>query len=96
MLRLIFHKLLFNTQVLYIQKAFADGSSANIKVSETHQSKILQLGGFFSLKSILNPGQGKLIMYKIKETAIENEDILASPVETGLQIRRSKNFLLLL
>ena len=34
-------------------------------------------------------------MYKIKETAIENKDILASPVETDLKIR-AKNFLFLL
>ena len=41
------HKsLLTNTQVSKIRKAFANVSSANIKFSKTHLSRITQLGGF--------------------------------------------------
>ena len=41
------HKLLLtDTQVSKISKAFANGSSANIKFSTTHLSKIVQLGRF--------------------------------------------------
>ena len=41
------HKLLLtDTQVSEIRKAFANGSSANIKFSKTQLSKIVQFGGF--------------------------------------------------
>ena len=40
------HKLLTNTQVSKICKAFANGSSANIKVSKIQLSKMLQQGRF--------------------------------------------------
>ena len=41
------HKLLLtNTQVLRIRKSFANGSSANIKISITQLHKIGQSGGF--------------------------------------------------
>ena len=48
------HKLiLIDTQVSEIRKAFANGSSANIKSLKTQLSKIVQLGGFlFSPPSI--------------------------------------------
>ena len=40
------HKLLLNhTQVLRIRKAFANGSSANIKFSKSQLSKMIQSGG---------------------------------------------------
>ena len=43
------HKLfLTNTQVSKIRKAFANGSSANTKLSKTHLHKIGQSGGFLS------------------------------------------------
>ena len=38
--------LLTDTQVQKIGKAFANGSSANIKISKNPLSKIVQLGGF--------------------------------------------------
>ena len=41
--------LLTNTQVSKICKAFANGSSANIKFLKTQLSKIVQLGGLMSL-----------------------------------------------
>ena len=41
------HKLLcINTQVSKICEAFANGSSANIKLSKTQMNKIVQWGGF--------------------------------------------------
>ena len=44
------HKLLLNdTQVSKICRAFANGSSVNIKFSKTQLSKIVQLGGFIGL-----------------------------------------------
>ena len=43
------HKLILTiTQVLKVRKAFANGSSANIKLSKTALSKMVQLGGFLS------------------------------------------------
>ena len=45
--------LLNNTQVSKICKAFANGSSANIKLSKTHLHKIGQSGGF--LGRLLGP-----------------------------------------
>ena len=53
------HKLLLtNTQVLELGKAFANGSSANIKLSETQLHKIGQSGGFLGrlLGSLLKTG----------------------------------------
>ena len=48
------HKLLLtNTQVSELSKAFANNSSANIKLSKTQLHKIGQLGGF--LRRILGP-----------------------------------------
>ena len=37
--------LLINTQVSRLRKAFGNNSSAEIKLSKTHLSKIVQLGG---------------------------------------------------
>ena len=47
MMKLIFliFKLLTDTQGLKIRKAFANGSSANIKFSKTQLSQIIQSGG---------------------------------------------------
>ena len=39
------HKLLFYTQVSKLRKYFANSSSANIKISKTQLSKIVELGG---------------------------------------------------
>ena len=48
------HKLLLtNTQVLKLHKAFANGSSTNIKLSKTQLHKIGQSGGF--LGRLLGP-----------------------------------------
>ena len=53
------HKLLLtNTKVPRLRKAFANGSSANIKLSKTQLHKIGQLGGFLGrlLGSLLKTG----------------------------------------
>ena len=55
------HKLLLtNTQVSRIHKFFANGSSADIKISKTQLSKMVQLGGPFSFESILDSPEKKL------------------------------------
>ena len=46
------HKLLIDTQVSKICKAFANGSSANMKFSKTYFSKTEQSGGFIFLVPI--------------------------------------------
>ena len=45
------HKLLllFDTQVSKFRKSFANSSSANIKISKTQLSKIVELGGVIFL-----------------------------------------------
>ena len=45
--------LLINTQVSNLHKAFANNSSANIKLSKTQLSKMIQSGGF--LGRLLGP-----------------------------------------
>ena len=57
------HNLLItNTQISKIHKAFANGSSANIKFSKAQQSKMLRLGGsFFRSVGISTAGPPKFI-----------------------------------
>ena len=60
------HKLLStDTQVLRLYKAFANGLSANIKLSKTKLSRMVQSGGSFlgSIENLLH----KLIMAGIKK-----------------------------
>ena len=53
------HKLLItNTQASRFCRAFTNGLAANIKLSKTHLSKIIQSGGF--LARILGPLQNRL------------------------------------
>ena len=52
------HKLLLtNRQVANLRKAFANKSSADIKLSKTQLSKMVQLGGFLGrlLKNVIMP-----------------------------------------
>ena len=62
--------LLTNTQVSNLRKAFANNSSANIKLSKTQLLKMIQLGGFFGrlLGSLLKTGL-PLILNVIKPLA---------------------------
>ena len=47
--------LLTDTQVSRIRKAFANGLSANMKLSKTQLPKMIQLGGFDIFSFALNP-----------------------------------------
>ena len=61
------HKLLLtNTQVLRLRKAFANNSSANIKLSKTQLDKLRQPEGF--LGRILGPLLKKWIAFNWKCT----------------------------
>ena len=42
----LFNLLLTNTQVSKFCKAFVNNSLVNLKLSKTHLSKMVQLGGF--------------------------------------------------
>ena len=81
------HKLLLtNTQVSKLGKVFANGSSANIKLSKTQLHKIGQTGGFLSrplgpmlktglplIGNILKPlAKGVLITIRINSSSISN------------------------
>ena len=49
----LFNLLLTNTQVSKFCKAFVNNSLVNLKLSKTHLSKMVQLGGF--LDRLLGP-----------------------------------------
>ena len=49
----LFNLLLTNTQVSKFCKAFVNNSLVNLKLSKTHLSKMVQLGGF--LGRLLGP-----------------------------------------
>ena len=81
------HKLLLtNTQVSKLGKVFANGSSANIKLSKTQLHKIGQTGGFLSrplgpmlktglplIGNILKPlAKSVLITIRINSSSISN------------------------
>ena len=67
------HKsLLTNTQVPKICKAFANGSSANIKFSKTQLSKMIQSGGLIGLEYAIAPIKGLVSAPKIINNKIEN------------------------
>ena len=60
------HKLLTNTQVLKNCKAFANGSSANVKFSKTQLSNIIQSGGFLADTTGVTTGLGNFIEFPFK------------------------------
>ena len=76
------HKfLLTNTQVSKIRKAFANGSSANIKLSKTKLSKKIHLGGFDPIEPLgvlMNPASILLkTVRKLRDSGVtlKNEEI---------------------
>ena len=76
------HKfLLTNTQVSKIRKAFANGSSANIKLSKTKSSKMIHLGGFDPIEPLgvlMNPASILLkTVRKLRDSGVTltNEEI---------------------
>ena len=60
------HKLLTNTHVSKICKAFANVSSANIKFSKTQLSKILQSRGFLADTTGITTGSDNCIEFPFK------------------------------
>ena len=64
------HKLLTNRQVSNLRKAFANNSTANIKLSKTQLSRMIQSGGFLGrlLGPLLKTGL-RLIKNVIKQLA---------------------------
>ena len=94
------HKLLLSdTQVLEIRKAFANGSSANIKLSKTQRSNMVQAGVFLPgalgllnlfppfniINSIVNPYEKEVNNTNPKEI---NSNLL---VEAAINIIGKKN-----
>ena len=76
------HKLLLtDTQVSKIRKAFANGSSANIKFSKTQLSKMIQSGGFGSLDYFIAPIKGLLSVPKM-ESLLEKKDKIYDSAKT--------------
>ena len=69
------HELLTDTQVLRLCEAFANGSSANIKLSRTQLLKLVQLGGFLGrpLASLMKVG---LWLMKDRLTPLAKNDLL--------------------
>ena len=69
------HKLLLtNTQDSKIRKAFANGSSANIKFSKSRMSKMIHSGGFVgSFLDLLNPDKSLLFKQDKVSKKIVNE-----------------------
>ena len=61
------HKLLLtNTQVSKLRKAFANGSSANLKLSKTYLHKIRQSGGFLGRLKIRLPLMKNVLQTLVK------------------------------
>ena len=69
------HELLTDTQVLRLCEPFANGSSANIKLSRTQLLKLVQLGGFLGrlLASLMKVG---LRLMKNILTPLAKNDLL--------------------
>ena len=67
------HKLLLtDTQVLRLSKSFANGSSANVKLSKSWMSKVAQLGGCFIFVFLQLMNSEKL-MFKLGEKNTEKQ-----------------------
>ena len=80
------HKLLTNTQVSRIRKAFANGSSANIKFSKTHLSKMIQLGR--SLFNLMDKLMGLALTFPPELVA--NKSIPKALLQTGNNLINTK------
>ena len=93
------HKLLLtDTQVSRICKAFANGSSANIKLSKTQISKIIQLRGFNHFDLVLNPPKAIYeIVSKVQDLANkmphDKLDKLVKPADTFRKIIPNYNII---
>ena len=89
------HKLLLtDVQLSEIRKAFANGSSANIKFSKTHLSKIVQSGGFIPFEIFFR--RVRIIKKIINETdklskKVTLKDIIKTSTDTKRFIKKLKN-----
>ena len=77
-----------------IRKAFANGSSANIKLSKTHLSKIVQSGGFIPFEIFFR--RVRIIKKIINETdklskKVTLNDIIKTSTDTKRFIKKLKN-----
>ena len=89
------HKLLLtNTQVLEIRKAFANGSSANTKVSITQLSKMIQSGRFVgNFLDLLNLGKSLLFKPdKVFKKIVNEADKLSKKVTINNIIKVATDF----
>ena len=80
------HKLLLtNTQVSRIRKAFANGSSANIRLSKNHLPKMVQLGGSTILPSLIEDSIADLFLSGLAKKKLVNpkEDFKNLTVDAG-------------
>ena len=80
------HKLLLtNTQVSKIRKAFANGSSANIKFSKIQLSKMIHSGGLI-LKYAIAPIKGLLLVSQFIDnklkSVLKNKDKISDTIKT--------------
>ena len=75
--------LLAGTQTSKIHKAFANGSSANIKFSKTHLSKMIQSGGIlpflFNGNSFIKASEGVLSL--VNSVLNESKNMDAKKIE---------------
>ena len=77
------HKLLLNnTQVSKIRKAFANGSSANIKFSKVQLSKMIQSGGIICRYTTSNVSS--------KKRSIKKRVIISTKISTSISMKSKR------
>ena len=78
--------LKLNTQVSKIRKAFANGSSPNIKFSKTQMSKKIHSGGTIGLSYAIAPIKGQLsapeFMDNKLKNVLKNKDKISNTIKT--------------
>ena len=97
------HKLLLtNTQFSMLRKGFANGLSANVKISKIQLSNIIKLGRYLGpivpdLPLVLNPEKMAIELFKnIKEFPKSKKDVQGNILNAGLNIAGKKRNLKLL
>ena len=85
------HKLLLtNRQVAYLRKAFANCLSADIKLSKTQLSKMIQLGGFLGrlLGPLLKTGLPlmKSVIQPLAKSVLVPLGLAATDADAGIKI----------
>ena len=85
--------LLTNTQISKICKSFANGSTANIKLSKPQLSKMVQLGEFLPLLLMNSLLYLARTAEKMEKTFNKNKCIIVAAINVALQTRRNKTYL---